>query len=328
MKKKRSIALLVLVSLFIAVMPPADIYAADRTDINDKAVCYTPTKDYRSGDCILTATKVMIRRAAILRGSTKWKKITNKKLRKSATILGLLRHNFTYEADGLSYKIGVGTFTKTKSKKKRLNEFRALIKAHPEGIVVWGKKSSIFGMHGVLLTGVEDGIPYAMDSAYNLGTKKMGILKWDETSMKSITKCSQYWYLKEVGLAKKAKEPGKGKPLAPVSATDVDTGSTLAIRDQSVPRELKKGEGFAVKGVISSNYRLTKVKLSIIDASGRAVISREEKPGVWNFDLASIDKYIKFGTLETGTYTYKISAKDEKKSVTLVKKKFTVIPRS
>ena len=327
MKKKFISILLMLVLLFsLAAASAMAASEASAVSIDDEDVCYTPSSDYKSGDCILTATKVMIRRASIMRGSTKWSEITNKTLRSSATIAGLLLHKFTFEADGLSYKIGVGFF-KGNTDAARIKEFAALIKEHPEGVVVWGENASVFGMHGVLLTDVKNGTPYVMDSYYNLGTRQCGIQRWAESSMKAPLKCTQYWIVKEVGLAKKAKAPDKGKPLAPTSATNVNTESTLAIRGKTVPTEITEGDGFGVEGVISSNYRLTNVTVQIIDSAGLAVITKTVSPGVWCYDLIEIDSSIKFGTLAPGTYTYRISAKDEKKSLELVKAEFKVNPK-
>ncbi len=300
--------------------------SASSVTINDEAVCYTPQKDYRSGDCILTATKVMIRRASVMRGSTKWGSISNKTLRKSATIVGLLLHRFTFEADGLAYKVKVGFF-KGNTDAARVKEFEALIKEHPEGVVVWGKNASVFGMHGVLLTDVKGGIPYVMDSWYNLGPRQYGIQKWSDSSMKNPLRCTQYWLISEVGLAKKAKAPAKGTPLAAASASGVSTDSTLAIRGRSVPSEMTEGQGFGVEGVVSSNYRLSEVTAQVVDSAGNAVISKTVKPKVWSYDLIKIDSKIKFGTLSPGSYTYQISAKDEKKALTLAKDSFKVNPK-
>ena len=319
--KKRITVLMITLALIITAMPvPA---AAATAPVDRKAVCYTPAADYRSGDCILSATKVMIRRAMLLRGSTKWSTISNKTIRKKATIFGLLLHRFTFEADGMSYKVRVGFF-KGNTNAARIKEFERLIKAHPEGVVIWGKNASVFGMHGVLLTDVKKGVPYVMDSWYNLGPRKCGIQVWDDSSMKSPIRCTQYWLIKEVGLAKKAKAPAKGKPLAPTSAKNVDTKSTLTIKDQSVPASITQGDGFGVEGVVSSNYRISRVTVKIIDSNGSAVISKTVKPGKWNYDLAGVDASIRFGTLATGKYTYRITAKDEKQSKTLVNSKFTV----
>lgn len=322
--KKRIAALFITLAVLITAMP-LQVSAATAPE-DRKTVCYTAASDYKSGDCILSATKVMIRRAMVMRGSTKWSTITNKTIRKKATIFGLLLHRFTYEADGMSYKIRVGFF-KGNTSAARIKEFEKLIKAHPEGVVIWGKNASVFGMHGVLLTDVKKGVPYVMDSWYNLGPRKCGIQVWDESSMKSPVRCTQYWIIKEVGLAKKAKAPAKGKPLAPISAKDVDTKSTLAIKDQTIPVNIKEGNSFGVEGVISSNYRISSVTVKILDSNGNAVISKTVKPEKWNYDLAGVDSSIKFGTLSTGSYTYRITAKDELKSKTLTNAKFTVSPK-
>jgi hypothetical protein len=322
--KKRIAAIFISLAVIITAVP-VQVSAATAPE-DKKPVCYTAASDYKSGDCILSATKVMIRRAMVMRGSTKWSTITNKTIRKKATIFGLLLHRFTFEADGMSFKIRVGFF-KGNTNAARIREFERLIKAHPEGVVIWGKNASVFGMHGVLLTDVKNGVPYVMDSWYNLGPRKCGIQVWDDSSMKNPLRCTQYWIIKEVGLAKKAQAPAKGKPLAPISAKDVDTKSTLSIKDQSIPVKIKEGNSFGVEGVISSNYRISSVTVKILDSNGDAVISKTVKPGKWNYDLAGVDSSIKFGKLSTGTYTYRITAKDEVKSKTLTDADFTVVPK-
>lgn len=328
MKRKGISILLAFIMLFsLAATSTIEASAASAVSVNDEDVLYTPQKDYISGDCILTATKVMIRRASIMRGSTKWDTISNKTLRGSATIVGLLLHRFTFEHDGLAYKCSVGFFNKSNNDAGRIKEFEALIKEHPEGVVVWGNTASIFGMHGVLLTDVKNGVPYVMDSWYNLGPRQYGIQKWNDSSMKAPSKCTQYWIIKEVGLAKKGKAPAAGKPLAAASATNVSTASTLALRDKTTPVEITEGSGFGVEGVVSSNYRISNVTVQIIDSDGRAVISKSASPNEWGYDLIKLDSSIKFGTLSPGSYTYQISAADEKKSLVLLKSQFKVVPK-
>lgn len=323
--KRRITALFIALSLVLVAVPvPA---SATTQNVDDKAVCYTPASDYKSGDCILTASKVMIRRASLLRGSKTWSSISNKTLRNCATIRGLLLHKFTFETDGLAYTTNVGYFS-GKTDAARIKEFEALTKAHPEGVVVWGTNASVFGMHGVLLTSVKNGVPYAMDSYYNTGTRKKGIQKWSDTSMKAPTKCTQYWYIKSVGLAKGAKPPANGEPLKPISATNTNTASTLCINDQTIPKEITEGKGFAIDGMVLSNYRLSNVTVSILNSQGKAVISKSANPNAWSFDLLTVDRAIKFGTLSPGTYTYRVTARDEKKSATLVNSAFTVISKA
>ena len=324
--RKRLIIMLLAAALVFAAAP-ASVMAAANPVLDAKAVCYTPQNDYKSGDCILTASKVMIRRASILRGSNTWSSITNKTLRSPATILGLLLHNFKFEADGLQYKVGMGLFSGNEDA-ARIKQFERLIQQHPEGVVVWGSDSSSFGMHGVLLVDVRDGVPYVMDSAYNVGTKNSGILKWDDSSMKSPKLCTQYWYIKGVSLAKGATAPAAGRPLAATSATSVNTASTLSLNDETVPEEIKKGSGFPVEGYVNSNYRIKNVEISVLNSSGKAVISKSTGPDDWSYDLSDLDRYFKFGTLSAGTYRYRISATDEMKSVTFVNATFKVTDKN
>lgn len=325
MRKRLVTMLLVMILVFTAM--PATVMAAANPKLDAKDVCYTPQNDYKSGDCILTASKVMIRRASILRGSKKWSGITNRTLRSPATIFGLLLHNFKFEADGLQYRIGMGMFSGNDDA-TRIRQFERLIKQHPEGVVVWGNNSSRFGMHGVLLVDVRKGVPYVMDSAYNVGSWNSGILKWSDSSMKNPKQCTQYWYIKEVGIAKGAKAPAAGKPLAATSASSVSAASTLSINDETIPSEIRQGNGYPVEGHINSNYRIKRVEVAILDSSGRAVISKSASPNDWCYDLGDLDRYIKFGTLSPGTYRYRITASDEKRSVTFANAAFRVISRN
>lgn len=320
---KRNILLFIITVAIVFGSLPVSVSAASNISINDKAVVYTPSSDYRSGDCILTSSKNMIRRAAILRGSKLWSKTTNKTLRGKATIFGLLLHNFTYSTDGLAYTVKMGMF-KGKTEKERINEFARLIKEHPEGVVVWGKYSSVYGEHGVLLTGVKNGVPYAADSAYNVGSWNRGIMRWKDTSMYSPLRCTQYWYIKSVSLAPGAKAPAKGKPLAPVSAGNTNTASTLKISDANRPTSIQQGNGFSITGVIESNYRINSVCVSILNSKNKLAICQYASPKSWVYNLSSIDARVKFGTLAPGSYTYRVAAKDEKKTVVLVRGAFTV----
>ena len=323
--KKRLLAILIIASMFICAMPNVSFAAKKSTDvsIDDRAVLYTPASDYRSGDCILSSSKTMIRRAAIMRGSKLWSNTTNAAIRSDATIWGLLLHNFTHSTDGLAYTVRSEKF-KGKTESERVKEFEQLIKEHPEGVVVWGKNSSIFGEHGILLTGVKNGVVYAADSFYNKGSRSEGIQKWQDTSMYSPLKCTRYWYIKQITIAKGAKAPLAGNALRATSAEAASVASTLKIADATKPVSIMQGDGFPVAGVIESNYRLSKVDVTIKNSKGKSVISKSVNPDNWIYDLAEVDNDIKFGTLAPGKYTYAVTAKDEKKSATLVSNAFTI----
>lgn len=323
--KKRILTLFIAFAMVFTALPAAS-YAASTISIDDKAVVYTPSSDYKSGDCILTSSKNMIRRAAILRGSKLWSQITNATLRKDATIMGLLWHNFSHTADGLCYSVSMKKFT-GKTEKDRIKEFEKLIKEHPEGVVVWGSKSSIFGQHGVLLTDVKNGVPYVADSANNLGKYNHGVEPWSKSTMYSPVRCTQYWYIKSVSLGKGAKAPANGKPLAPISADNVNTASTLKISDANKPSSVTVGNGFVLTGVVESNYRIKNVTVLITNSAGKTMISKGATPNSWNYNLQGLDPYVKFGILGTGSYRYRVTAQDEKKSATLVDGTFSVVAK-
>lgn len=319
--KKRTTAILITLTLAVSMMT-GPVFA-DTSLLDDAAVYYTPANDYKSGDCILTASKMMIRRASILRGSKAWDKITNSSLRSPATYLGLLLNSFSIEADGLSYKVASGSFS-GKGEAARIKEFENLLQSHPEGIVVHGTNAASSGTHGVLVTSVVNGVVYAADSSHNTGSQRKGIEKWSDTTMKKADSVSKYWYIKEVGLAKGVPEPAPGQPIKPLSADDADYPSTLSISGASIPTDIKQGKTFAVKGVVNSNYRIKKVIVGIYSASGSEMSAKSAEPDKWSYDISKLDKYIKFGKLPAGSYIYRVAASDEKDSVTLIDSAFSV----
>ena len=192
--KKRIIAALITFALLMPLTTPA-VYAGDL--LMSKAVYYTDESDYMDGDCILTATRMMIRRSAIMHDRTGWLNITNESLRPQATMDGLLLYSFDYNSGGATYSVACGSFTGDGSY-ARISEFESLLNAHPEGIVVWGIDAASTGTHGVLVVKVENGVVYAMDSSYNMGAFSEGIQKWDDTTMLDPSLCTDYWFIDEV----------------------------------------------------------------------------------------------------------------------------------
>lgn len=192
--KKRIITILLALALTVPAAAPA-VYAEDL--LESKAVYYTEESDYMEGDCVLTATRMMIRRAAIMRNNDGWSDITNASLRPEATMDGLLLYSFSYEADGVKYSISCGSFS-GEGRQARIKEFESLLKDHPEGIVVWGIDAASTGTHGVLVVEVENGEVYAMDSSYNMGMFKEGIQKWSDTTMLDPSLVTDYWYISDV----------------------------------------------------------------------------------------------------------------------------------
>ena len=311
--KNRIAALLIALALVFTAMPLQTFAASSPLD--EKAVYYTPASDYKSGDCILTATKMMIRRAVILKKTGDWSKITNKSIRKPATISGLLRNSFIVDAEGLVYKVDSGLFTGN-GKAARIREFEALLKVHPEGIVVHGTDAASSGTHGVLVVKVVDGVPYAADSSRNTGLNNKGIQRWEDTTMLNPKKVTKYWYISEISASTKTQASGTGKDGAKTS--------TLCIKSVRTPKKIKKGKSFSIKGAVKSNKKIKKVTVRILDSNGKKVTSASKKPDAKSFNVKKLDTKIKFGKLKKGQYTYQIIATDSVQTLTLVNKSFVV----
>lgn len=101
--------------------------------------------------------------------------------------------------------------------------------------------------------------------------------------------------------------------------------STLKISGASHPGTLPVGAIFRVKGTVTSNYRITKVTVSILNSKKKVVSSHTARPYSYYYNLAALDKYILFNKAKAGKHYYQISVKDEKKSVT---KKWTYTVKS
>lgn len=307
--RKRLLTILLALSIVITCTPYMAEAATGLPPIDDPSVCYTPSSDYKGGYCVLTSCKTMFRRLAIMRGSLKWKTITNAAVKPYAAPSGGLKYSFSYKNDGLRYNVSHGYFKGSTVSEKR-EEMRELLKTHPEGIIVWGSKATKYGgPHGVLVVKVGKKQVYAIDSAYNRGNYNLGVQKWSNTIMGSLKKCTKYWCVTSYSGSASTKSTGE---------------SVLNISGVRAPESIVKGKGFTIRGDIGSNYKITSVNVSVIDSEGNAVISRTVEPNAYSYDVYSMDKYIKFGTLDAGTYTYRITAEDKKKSATLHECSFVI----
>ena len=312
--KKRFTTLLIALALLVTVMP-APAFAA-QSSLDDKAVYYTPASDYKSGDCILTASKIMIRRACIIKGRGDWTKISNESLRSIATIFGLLLNSFKVDVEGLVYKVDCGYFNGN-GDAARVKEIEDLLRVHPEGIVVHGDNAAVSGTHGVLVVSVKNGVLYAADSSRNTGLNNKGIQKWEDTTMLNVSRVTKYWYISEINASTRT------KPSSTSSAAAVPT-STLKIKSVKAPSRVKKGKAFTIKGTVKSNKKIKKVTVQVLDSAGTAVLKASKKPNAKSYSVKKLDSKIKFKKLKRGSYTYQVIATDSVQTLTMVNKPFNV----
>ena len=310
--KKRLTVLLMALALIVSVVP-APVYGA--TSLKSKSVYYTPASDYRSGDCILTSSKNMIRRACIMNGRGNWRKFTNSAIRSSATIWGLLWNTFKVDAEGMVYTIDSGLFNGD-TNAERVREIEDLLRVHPEGIVVHGIGAAYTGTHGILALYVKNGTVYAADSTHNIGLSNNGIEAWDDTTMLNPSKVSKYWYISGISTSTKTEPSSAAQRKA--------KNSTLRAVSPRAPSKIKQGKGYGIWGEVRSNKKIKKVTVRILDSKGNAVVNIIRKPNKKLFRIVKIDKRIKFGELKKGVYTYQVIATDSVKTLKLVNKTFNV----
>ena len=312
--KKRFTTLLIALALLVTVMP-APAFAA-QSSLDDKAVYYTPASDYKSGDCILTASKIMIRRACIIKGRGDWTKISNESLRSIATIFGLLLNSFKVDVEGLVYKVDCGYFNGN-GDAARVKEIEDLLRVHPEGIVVHGDNAAVSGTHGVLVVSVKNGVLYAADSSRNTGLNNKGIQKWEDTTMLNVSRVTKYWYISEINASTRTK-------LSSTSSAAAVPTSSLKIKSVKAPSRVKKGKAFTIKGTVKSNKKIKKVTVQVLDSAGTAVLKASKKPNAKSYSVKKLDSKIKFKKLKRGSYTYQVIATDSVQTLTLVNKPFNV----
>ena len=207
MRKLISIALVFCMIMVIIPMNTSEA-SAKVPKLTEKSLY--KVSSYRSGDCLLCANAYMIKRMAVLMGSSSYKNISNSSLRSVATTDGVnsMDSSFTFKRGGIKYRIKSKALTGSASDKKR--KIKELLKEHPEGIAVWGGYgASSVGSHAVLITGYnkKSGYFYAVDSANNYGGRNKGITSWSGTYMYSIGNCTMYYYISSVSLTDKPEAP-------------------------------------------------------------------------------------------------------------------------
>lgn len=103
--------------------------------------------------------------------------------------------------------------------------------------------------------------------------------------------------------------------------------STLQIASGNYnPGSLMKGKSYSIDGKITSNFKITSVTVGIYKTNGTATAQvKTVKPNAKSYNISSVDKYIKFGSLSAGSYDFIVKATDASGTTeTLVKNRFKV----
>lgn len=249
--------------------------AVSTSNINDSDVF---VKQQQSNTCTLASNVMLLRRAAILRGDSNWRDITESSCRSSLWVEGCgMKLNYSYNGISVNCERIYGDSTET---------LRQLLKQHPEGIVAYDYNYP----HAVLLTDYSDGVFYCSDPANCCG---YGVID-ARYSLVDTSGIEAYWYV--------------SSPIPFVNNTvkndvdDADDISGLSNNSYIDSSDVIFGDSVGI----------------VFDAEGGAGGYKYEvdvkKPSM--DDYLRLRNYTTAGSMtyrpwETGSYTLRINAKDD-----------------
>ncbi|MGN0485420.1 MAG: leucine-rich repeat protein [Lachnospiraceae bacterium] len=179
-KRKKWMAVLASMCLLMTSVPTQQLEAAAVESVNQSSVYQ---KQMMRGTCTLSASAMMLRRAALYDGNEKWAKIKESSIRKKAWLEGAgLRWEFSYAGMSVSHATLPGG-SKNKSSLKKL------LAQHPEGIVLYDRSVP----HAVLLTDYTKGKFYCADPTTPIAKGRISI---DQAYRVSIEKATSYWFVR------------------------------------------------------------------------------------------------------------------------------------
>jgi hypothetical protein len=178
-----------------------------------------------------------------------------------------------------------------------------------------------------------------LGSGANGSTTKMVQKKFDKSDKDLVFQCmfagGSYVYLKNIKTKKYLYIDGNNIYSGSrqkktewkfrfVSAV-LPEGTVSVSSDVTYPVSLVFGSAFSLKGTITSNYTMVSVTASVVDESGKEVLSQRAAPNTTSYNLKGLDAGIPFGKLPIGKYQYKITVVDSAgHTVTALDKSFTV----
>ncbi len=170
--------------------------------------------------CTLTASAMMIRRAAMLSGDSSWRQITEQSVRKYAWA----------DKTGLKWNFTASGITVVHKQLSSESELIRLLDKHPEGIVIYDPRKP----HAILVTDYTDGVLYCSDPSNDRPSGRYPI------AMASITarSASRCWYVKKPAELSVVKD---GVVLPPEQAVD---GLMYRVLDEEAKTVVCTGRAF------------------------------------------------------------------------------------
>lgn len=114
-------------------------------------------------------------------------------------------------------------------------------------------------------------------------------------------------------------------PSKPANKTEAS--SSLKINITRAPSSHKKGTSFGLRGEVTSNYKIRSVTGSVVNSSGKTVLSSSDAPNSKSMNVrnSNLNNRITFNTLPSGNYTFKVTATDSKGKTVNWSRSFKVI---
>ena len=221
---------------------------------------------------------------------------------------------------------------------------------------------TVDGKNGYIRSDLVDGIGYKQTAAkttdalnYRIGPSsdmtKKGYFKKNSTIavvLKASMKTGEDWYKVRVGnnyyyacaewvktgVASVPEQVPKSSSNTAMAANATDivpevpietpTTPVFEVNDISHPTVLLEGMRFGLSGTITCNIPIEKVRFGIINSKSKWVFDVTRDVNSESFNVGDIDSAIKFGSLKSGTYTYRGDVYVNGKAHTKVSYKFTV----
>ena len=297
--------------------------AVDSPYLTDKSIYYLGD-GLPSGLCLVSSNMFLLKRIAIMKDTPNWSKICLSEINN----LGIRYKEYRYTRDGYTYHVNKYKKFNVQTIEGVQAELIQLLSTRPEGVIIYGDTAQDNDYaagkaadHGILIISYQNGVFYGIDPSHNRNGKSHGIEKLSDTTIVTLKGVTHYMCIQDITYDPSALD----STPTPVAS---NAPSTLKISDCRYPASLLKGQKFTIKGDVRSNYKITNVTVSILDSKGKTKISKSASPGTTSYSLLKIDNSIKFGSLGTGKYTYRVTARDEKKRLTLINASLKVAPAS
>lgn len=101
--------------------------------------------------------------------------------------------------------------------------------------------------------------------------------------------------------------------------------SDVVIKDYNMVPTLTAGQSYSIHGTITSRSKMSRVEIGVVNAkTNKWAIKYDKNINANSYNISNADSHVKFGTLQAGTYKYRIYAHVNKRVYTLLNQQFIV----